>query len=138
MLCATACLAFYPIHILLFISTFGELFIFKALILKKYYSEIFPEFILPFELLYHLLYLIASNPQPFQNPVFSNKDVEPSLTVFFLLLISNSAGQPKPKFSTMSVNTLTRTYSSFFTISLRRSHRVYILVERSLVPHQNS
>ena len=57
MLCATACLAFYPIHILLFISTFGELFIFKALILKKYYSEIFPEFILPFELLYHLLYL---------------------------------------------------------------------------------
>ena len=63
MLCATACLAFYPIHILLFISTFGELFIFKALILKKYYSEIFPEFtrknsaFSSFELLYHLLYL---------------------------------------------------------------------------------
>lgn len=54
--------------------------------------------------LYHLLYLIASKPQPFQNPVISNKDVEPGLTVFFLLLIPNSAGQPKPRFSTMSVN----------------------------------
>lgn len=84
---------------------------------------------------YHLLYLIVSKPQPFQNPVISNKDVEPSLTVFFLLLIPNSVGQPKPRFSTMSVNPLTRTYSTFFTISLR-SHRVYILVERSLVPHK--
>ena len=66
MLCATACLAFYSIRILLFISTFGELFIFKTLILKKYYSEIFPEFILPFELLYHLLYLLKRKMEIFE------------------------------------------------------------------------